>query len=171
MIDPQPHVVAITGLAIVTALICHFARNRLRVAGLVLAGSFGVIITGQLVFGMKAPALTILAALCDMITLGVIGWVMVDAKHRLGLHLAGVSMCVSLMAHVAYHFVGIGEGATLTYFVVTNTCMALSCLGLIWSSLETLVARNGMVGSYDHSYAGCHSWNYRMAQRRKAKSL
>jgi hypothetical protein len=168
MIEPQVHVVAISGLALVAAIVCFMAGRRLRLAGLVLAQSFFVVITGQLVFGMVAPALTVLTAVCDMVTLAVIGWALIKARQRAGLHLAGFAMCVSLMSHVAYHVIGISHNATLTYFVLTNAAMVMACLGLIWSGAQAVLVRNNGFNRSNPDRGRVHSWNSGMAARRKA---
>jgi hypothetical protein len=153
MTEPQAHVVAIFTLAAVVVFATYAAGGRLRVAGSVLFMSFATILYGQLVLGLVAPSLTVLTAFCDMVTLGVIGWVLMKAKRRTGLHVAGFAMCVSLMSHVAYHIAGIGEGATLAYFLVTNIAMIAACLGLLCTALGQLVGRYGVAFSV-HSHNG-----------------
>lgn len=151
MIEPQPHVLLIFSLAAVVMLATFVAGGRLRIGGGVLFLSFVTILYGQLVLGLVAPALTVLTAACDMVTLGCIGWVLMRAKRRGGLHVAGFAMCVSLMSHVAYHIAGVGHGATLAYFLVTNTAMVIACLGLLCSALGQVVGRHGMAsGRYSH---------------------
>ena len=169
MIAPQVHVVAILALATVASMACYSAGGRLKIAGLTLLGSFMVVLWGQLVLGLVAPSLTVLTAFCDMVSLGVIGWTLIKARQRTGLHVAGIAMCVSLMSHVAYHVAGIGHNATLAYFLVTNTSMVIACLGLFVTGLQR-IAGNGLGGGiyrYHGSSVGGHS---RVAARHKGRS-
>jgi hypothetical protein len=169
MIEPQAHVVAIFILAAIVVFATYAAGGRLRVAGTVLFMSFSTVLYGQLVLGLVAPSLTVLTAACDMVTLGVIGWVLMKAKRRTGLHVAGFAMCVSLMSHVAYHIAGIGEGATLAYFLVTNSAMVVACLGLLCTALSQLVGRHGMgFGLHSHNGSGL-SGAGRVAARYKGR--
>lgn len=169
MIEPQAHVVAIFILAAIVVFATYAAGGRLRVAGTVLFMSFSTVLYGQLVLGLVAPSLTVLTAACDMVTLGVIGWVLMKAKRRTGLHVAGFAMCVSLMSHVAYHIAGIGQGATLAYFLVTNTAMIVACLGLLCTALGQLVGRHGMAfGVHSHHGSGL-SGASRVAARYKGR--
>jgi len=170
MTDAQPHVVAIFILAAIVVFATYGAGGRLRVGGGVLFLSFATILYGQLVLGLVAPALTVLTAACDMVTLGFIGWVLMKAKRRNGLHVAGFAMCVSLMSHVAYHIAGIGEGATLAYFLVTNSAMVVACLGLLCTALGQLVGRHGVVsGGHSHHRSGL-SGAARVAARYKGQT-
>ena len=169
MIEPQAHVVAIFILAAIVVFATYAVGGRLRVAGTVLFLSFSTVLYGQLVLGLVAPSLTVLTAFCDMVSLGVIGWVLMKAKRRTGLHVAGFAMCVSLMSHVAYHIAGIGEGATLAYFLVTNTAMIVACLGLLCTALGQLVGRHGMAfGIHSHNGSGL-SGAGRVAARYKGR--
>lgn len=169
MIEPQAHVVMIFILAAVVMLATYGAGGRLRVAGSVLFMSFATVLYGQLVLGLVAPSLTVLTAACDMVTLGVIGWVLMKAKRRTGLHVAGFAMCVSLMSHVAYHLSGIGQGATLAYFLVTNVAMVVSCLGLLGTALGQLVGRHGMAFGIGGHHGGGFSGASRVAARYKGR--
>jgi hypothetical protein len=169
MTDAQPHVVAIFILAAIVVFATYGAGGRLRVAGSVLFLSFSTILYGQLVLGLVAPSLTVLTAFCDMVSLGCIGWVLMKAKRRTGLHVAGFAMCVSLMSHVAYHIAGIGEGATLAYFLVTNIAMIAACLGLLCTALGQLVGRHGVAFSvHSHNGSGL-SGASRVASRYKGR--
>jgi hypothetical protein len=142
-------------VAAVTIIICTVTDRRLALAALGVGGGYALIVFSQLVLGLVAPALTVLTAACDMVTLGCIGWVLMRAKRRGGLHVAGFAMCVSLMSHVAYHIAGIGEGATLAYFLVTNSAMVVACLGLLCTALGQLVGKYGMVsGGHSHNGSG-----------------
>jgi hypothetical protein len=170
MTEPQTHVVAIFILAAIVVFATYAAGGRLRVAGGVLFLSFATILYGQLVLGLTAPALTVLTAACDMVTLGCIGWVLMKAKRRTGLHVAGFAMCVSLMSHVAYHLSGIGEGATLAYFLVTNIAMVAACLGLISTALGQLVGRHGMAFGVHSHHGSSLSGAHRVASRYRGRS-
>ena len=170
MIEPQAHVVVIFTLAAVVMLATFAAGGRLRIGGGVLFLSFATVLYGQLVLGLVAPALTVLTAVCDMVTLGFIGWALMKAKRRNGLHVAGFAMCVSLMSHVAYHIAGIGEGATLAYFLVTNSAMVVACLGLLCTALGQLVGKYGVAsGRYSHHRSGL-SGAARVAARYKGQA-
>lgn len=167
MIEPQPHVIVIFSLAALVAVICQFAGGRLASAGLTLFFSFVTVLWGQLVLGLVAPSLTVLTALCDMVSLGVIGWALIKAQHRTGLHVAGFAMCVSLMSHVAYHVAGIGQNATLAYFLVTNTAMVIACLGLFVSGTGQMVAKYGLGHSGHSNSTDGASWARGLASRRE----
>ncbi len=169
MIAPQPHVVAILALAALAALAGHYAGGRHRVAASALLLSFVVVLWGQLVLGLVAPSLTVLTALCDMVSLGFIGWALIKARQRAGLHLAGAAMCVSLMSHVAYHVAGIGHNATLAYFLVTNAAMIIACLGMFFAGMERIVARHDLAGGFGNHHAGRVSGHSRMAARHKGR--
>jgi hypothetical protein len=170
MTDAQPHVVAIFILAAIVVFATYAAGGRLKVAGSVLFLSFSTILYGQLVLGLVAPSLTVLTAFCDMVSLACIGWVLMKSKRRTGLHVAGFAMCVSLMSHVAYHIAGIGEGATLAYFLVTNIAMVAACLGLLCTSMGQVVGRYGVAfGIGSHNGSGLSGAN-RMAARYRGQS-
>ena len=157
-------------VAAVTIIICTATNRRLALAALGVGGGYALIVFSQLVLGLVAPALTVLTAVCDMVTLGFIGWALMKAKRRNGLHVAGFAMCVSLMSHVAYHIAGIGESATLAYFLVTNSAMVVACLGLLCTALGQLVGRHGVVsGGHSHHRSGL-SGAARVAARYKGQT-
>ena len=165
MIDPQPHTIGLIVLAWATVLICVPASRNLARAALVLAGGFGLIVFAQLVLGWREPMLTALTSLCDLAALIMIGKAVVGRKWPSGVHLAGVSMCISIVAHPAYYFVG-GD-ATFAYFVITNIAMGVACLGLIGSGLAELVGRHA---GADNLGSGGASGLARVDQRREAQS-
>jgi hypothetical protein len=150
-------------VAAVTIIICTATDRRLALAALGVGGGYALIVFSQLVLGLSEPHTVVLTALLDLVALGLIGNAVKCHKWPSGVHLAGLCMCVSLVAHPAYNLVG---NATFAYYVLTNGLMVVACLGLISSALVELVGR---YGSADNPRFSRARWVNRLAQRREPK--
>jgi len=161
----EAYTLALLTLAACTVLICAASNARLGWAALGVGGGFGLIIFCQLALGWSQPWLALLTACLDLAALMWIGRALQGRGLFSGEGLAGGMMCISIVAHPLFYISDGGPRVTHDYYLVTNACMALACLGLIGSGLADWVARHGGAVSFGAGGAGGGSG---MASRREA---
>ena len=153
----EGYTLALLTLAACTVLICTASGARLGWAALGVGGGFGLIIFAQLVLGWTQPWLALLTAALDLLALVWIGRAVSGRAWPSGVHLAGLVVCVSLVAHPLYYAINGSGSVTFAYYLLTNTCMAAACLGLIGSGLADWVARHGGAVAFGAGSARGHS--------------
>ncbi len=141
------YAVFLFALAALTLLVCCFANRRLAFAALAVGGGFGAMVFANMVLGWRDPQILLLASCLDLVALMFIGRSIEGRTWPSGVHVAGICMCVSLVAHPAYQFAA--SETTLAYYLVTNIAMAIACLGLMCSGIMDIVARRVRIFSLD----------------------
>ena len=161
------YTIGLLTLAFLTVALCTGVSERLGWAAIGVGGGFGVIIAAQLGLHWKQPSLALLTTLLDLMALVWIGKAVVGRTWPSGVHIAGLAMCVSLVAHPIYYLMGHAANLTFTYFLVTNACMVIACLGLIGSAWAELVGRHGPA-DLPHALSGRRDRAAGLASRREA---
>lgn len=144
------YIMILSALCAITVLVCVFAGKRLALAALSVAGGFGVMVFAGLVLGWRDPQILLLASCVDLVALICVGRAIDGRTWPSGVHVAGICMCVSLVAHPAYQFAA--NETTLAYYMVTNIAMGIACLGLMCSGIMDIIARR--VGTFSLDLGG-----------------
>ena len=161
------YTIALLILAFLTVALCTGVSQRLGWAAIGVGGGFGVMIAAQLGMRWEMPSLALLAALVDIAALVWIGKAVAGRTWPSGVHVAGLAMCASLVAHPIYYLMGNAESLTFTYYLATNACMVIACLGLMGSAWAELVGRHGPA-DLPHALSGRRDRAAGLASRREA---
>ena len=132
---------ALTALAIVAATV---AGGRIRVPAMMLALSF-LITAWAASLGLGGWQWKALASVLDIATVASALYAMQSRPMASGLHVVGILMLFSVLAHWAAHVAtGLGASVIEPYFWFTNTATALAALCLIWTARQIVRARDGL---------------------------
>ena len=151
-------------LVVVTLAVCAMANRRLAFAALSLALGFASMVFAYMALEWREPQILLLASCVDLVALMLIGRAIEGRTWPSGVHLAGVCMCVSLVAHPAYYLAA--NDTTLAYYLMTNIAMAVACLGLIGSGTAEVIARHAR--TFDFDFGGA-SGSVGVATRREGE--